>query len=227
MALRPLRTSRRCASAAEAVIERVLATYLRPGVANLAPGTAHWSPSASLIADAVGNSGGNGYGDCRGEEKLREALRVKLERENRVDMTERDVMVTTGANQAYVHALLALCDPGDEVILFRPYYFSHLVALQLLGLRPTFVDCDAHSGLPDASRLRAALQHGGGRVRAVVLVSPSNPSGAVCGAALQARIRAECAMAGAWLLSDEAYEHFTFGEEPHASAAAATLPPAD
>ena len=51
-------------------------------------------------------------------------------------------MVTPGANQAFVHALLSTCDVGDEVLLWRPYYFSHLVALQLLGLVPVFADCD-------------------------------------------------------------------------------------
>ena len=51
-----------------------------------------------------------------------------------VDLTTREMMVTNGANQAYAACLLATCDPGDEVVLFQPYYFSHLVAAQLLGL---------------------------------------------------------------------------------------------
>ena len=130
-------------------------------------------------------------------------------------MARRDVMVTTGANQAFAHALLAVCDPGDEVILFRPYYFSHLVAVQLLGLQPVFLDCDAHSGLPDVGALHIALQRPA--VRACVLVSPSNPTGAVCPTNVVARIRADCHAAGTWLISDEAYEHFLFGSAQFSS----------
>ena len=137
-------------------------------------------------------------------------------------MSRRDVMVTSGANQAFAHALLAVTDPGDAVVLFRPYYFSHLVALQLLGLRPIVLDCDSR-GAPELDELRAALRQGDdeARIKAVVLVSPSNPSGAVCSAPVVAALRSECAAAGAWLISDEAYEHFTFGAAEHVSPAAA------
>ena len=127
MSKRLLRPSRRAASAAEAVVERILGTYLRPGVANLAPGLPHWSPPATLQADAV--AGDHSYGDCHGEAALLDSLRSKLEHESAtlMDQRVREVMVTPGANQAFGHALLAVCDPGDEVVLMRPYYFSHLV----------------------------------------------------------------------------------------------------
>ena len=73
-------------------------------------------------------------------------------------------MVTSGANQAFAHALLAVTDPGDAVVLFRPYYFSHLVALQLLGLRPIVLDCDSR-GAPELDELRAALRQGDNEAR--------------------------------------------------------------
>ena len=220
-----LRPSRRASSAGEAVIERILATYMRPGVINLAPGVAHWAPPATLQAEAL--RGGSDYGDCRGEQALRDALHTKLSVENGHAMASRGVMVTPGANQAFAHTMLALCDPGDEAILFRPYYFSHLVALQLLGVKPVFVDSDVRTGLPDLDGVRAALRRPGARVRAAVLVSPSNPSGAVSPALHVSALRKDCAAAGAWLVSDEAYEHFVYGAAQHTSAAAALDPGED
>ena len=204
--MRRLRPSMRAANASEAIVERIIATHLRPGIANLAPGTAHWSPPERLVEAALHGDGG--YGDIRGEPALLAALREEHGREH--------VMVTPGANQAFVHALLSTCDVGDEVLLWRPYYFSHLVALQLLGLVPVFADCDErgepthdHSqhqchqqcslcsplrvGLPTPDAVRASASRPGGRLRAVVLVSPSNPTGAVCPAELVRELGEACA----------------------------------
>ena len=160
------------------------------------------------------------------------ALREKLERENRIPMADRGLMVTCGANQAFAHAMLALCDAADEVVLFAPYYFSHLVALQMFGLRPRILPCEAASGVPSLGALRGALDDAGGRVRAVVLVSPGNPSGTIVPEALGRAVLRECAARGVWLVTDEAYEHFTFGGDadggaiPHASLAAPPTTPA-
>ena len=157
---------------------------------------------------------------------------VGLERENRIPMADRGLMVTCGANQAFAHAMLALCDAGDEVVLFAPYYFSHLVALQMFGLRPRILPCEAASGVPSLGALRGALDDAGGRVRAVVLVSPGNPSGTIVPEALGRAVLRECAARGVWLVTDEAYEHFTFGGDadggaiPHASLAAPPTTPA-
>lgn len=113
-----LQPSRRAATAGEALIERIIQQHLRPGVVNLAPGTAHWLPPAEVMP--VPTADDSRYGACHGSSSLLTALRTKLEDENGIDMSDREVMVTNGANQAYVSALLALCDPGDEVVLFAP-----------------------------------------------------------------------------------------------------------
>jgi aspartate/methionine/tyrosine aminotransferase len=237
-----LRPSRRASQAAEAVVERILGKYLRPGVINLAPGSVRWAPPSELLsrepAGAVRED--HRYGACHGDPELLASLRAKLQRENGFDMSGREVrlarylgdartlccerascerangcptrtcglqvMVTPGANQAYAAALLAVCDPGDEVVLFAPYYFSHLVAIQLLGLTPVVLP-GGEGARPDPLALRAALSRPGSRVRAVTLVNPGNPSGALCEPARTAALLRECAAGGAWLLSDEAYEH--------------------
>ena len=80
--------------------------------------------------------------------------------------------MTNGANQAYAACLLATCDPGDEVVLFQPYYFSHLVAAQLLGLSVLTLPCSP-DGQPDPEALRAALRRPGAPISP--LISPISP----------------------------------------------------
>ena len=228
----PPAISTRATSAAEAVVERVLEQYLKPGVTNLAPGQSHWSPPPHAVPPIADVRAASRYGACHGDAALLVALREKLERENRIPMADRGLMVTCGANQAFAHAMLALCDAADEVVLFAPYYFSHLVALQMFGLRPRILPCEAASGVPSLGALRGALDDAGGRVRAVVLVSPGNPSGTIVPEALGRAVLRECAARGVWLVTDEAYEHFTFGGDadggaiPHASLAAPPTTPA-
>ena len=207
----PPEISTRATSAAEAIVERVLEQYLKPGVTNLAPGQSHWSPPPHAVPPIADVRAASRYGACHGDAALLVALREKLERENRIPMADRGLMVTCGANQAFAHAMLALCDAADEVVLFAPYYFSHLVALQMFGLRPRILPCEATSGVPSLGALRGALDDAGGRVRAVVLVSPGNPSGTIVPEALGRAVLRECAARGVWLVTDEAYEHFTFG----------------
>ena len=155
----PPRASRRAVHAAEAVVERIIGEYLKPGVINLAPGSVHWGPPAHLLHEcaASANEDDHRYGSCHGDASLLAALHRKLESENCIAMENRELMITPGANQAYAAALLATCDPEDEVVLFAPYYFSHLVAIQLLGLKAVVVPCAAGSGLPDVDALRAAI----------------------------------------------------------------------
>ena len=147
-AWRAPRVSRRASTASEAVVERVLAEHMRPGVTNLAPGTASWRPPIELMPPPAAEDNFS-YGACHGEPALLDALRAKREAEDGVDLTAREMMVTNGANQAYAACLLATCDPGDEVVLFQPYYFSHLVAAQLLGLSVLVLPCGA-DGQPDS-----------------------------------------------------------------------------
>ncbi|KAL3897362.1 MAG: hypothetical protein SGPRY_013070 [Prymnesium sp.] len=212
-----LEASRRALCAPEAVIDRILSCYPSPSLLNLAPGVAHWTVPPSVRAAAI-EGGRRGYGACQGDDDLLAALHAKLESFNRIDMAGREVMVTSGANQAFVQALLCLCDWGDEAVLFSPYYVSHLAALQICGLHPIVIPVGP-DGLPDVDVLKAELTRRQGRVKAVVLCSPSNPSGAVCPEPLGRAIQLACAHHRAWLLTDEAYEDFTFDGHSHASLA--------
>lgn len=216
VARRLLHCSRR-ASTPPPIVERVIEQYLRPGVTNLAVGLPHWAPPLSLLPAPTADDGR--YGACHGDPALIDALHDKLGTDNGIDMAGRRVLVTCGANQAFVQAMLALCDEGDEVVLFTPYYFSHIEALRLCGLRPVLISTDA-AGLPDLAAVRDAFTRAGSRIKAVVLTSPSNPSGAVCPEAVGRALQRECAGNGAWLVTDEAYEHCLHDGATHRSLAA-------
>jgi aspartate/methionine/tyrosine aminotransferase len=108
----------------------------------------------------------------------------KLATENGIDVGRGSaVMVTAGANMAFMHAVLAVTCPGDEVIVPVPFYFNHEMAIEMVGCRVVRVKTDDRYQL-DLDAIRSALTD---RTRVVVTVSPNNPSGAVlAGASLRA-----------------------------------------
>jgi aspartate/methionine/tyrosine aminotransferase len=106
-----------------------------PGALSLAQGIVHWPPPPAAVAAAAAeltspNSAVHGYGPAEGLPELREKLRAKLRADNGLDH-DYDVMVTAGANQGFVNLVLALVDEGDKAALFAPYYFNHVMALQV------------------------------------------------------------------------------------------------
>ncbi|KAG8467753.1 hypothetical protein KFE25_006805 [Diacronema lutheri] len=215
-------------AAEPAAIEEVYRKHMRPGMHNLAPGLPYWGPPASAGAAlaaaastaAFGERELHRYADVRGHAPLLAAIERKLRVDNAIDPDGRRVLVTTGANQAYVQALLATCAPGDAVLVFAPYYFTHVVSMQLLGIRPHVVACDPSTLLPDPAAIGAAARAEGGRLRALVLTSPGNPSGAVIPERLLRALVLEAIAHGLWVISDEAYEHFVFDGAAHFSPAA-------
>jgi aspartate/methionine/tyrosine aminotransferase len=110
--------------------------------------------------------------------------------------------------QGFVSLVLALSDPGDEVVLLAPYYFSHYNALTVCGVTPVVVRCDEATLLPTGiDDVRRAFS---ARTKAVVLVSPGNPSGVVAPSPFVDSLVALCRASDVWLLSDEAYWEITY-----------------
>lgn len=218
--------SLRAERAAPAVIEEVCERYLKPGVTNLAAGFSYWGPPDACIAEAQKLVSENPmelhrYGACLGLPELCSMLKTKLAKENGI--RGREVMVTAGANMAFVHAAIALCNPGDGAILFTPYYFSHRVALELHGIVPVLVDCDIDM-VPCANNLQAALARArekGIKIRMVTIVTPGNPSGTVIEQQRLHDLTKVCAENRVWLVCDETYEYFTFDGAVHTSPTAA------
>jgi aspartate/methionine/tyrosine aminotransferase len=182
-----------------------------PGTISLGQGVVSFGPppeATASLASFPGDAEDHRYGAVEGTDALLDALRAKLAADNaiRPDQASR-VVVTAGGNMAFMNAILAVTDPGDEVILQAPYYFNHDMAIAMAGCRTIPVATDAgHQLRPDA--IRRAITP---RTRAVVTISPNNPTGAVYPEASLREVNALCAERGVYHITDEAYEYFTYG----------------
>jgi aspartate/methionine/tyrosine aminotransferase len=123
-------------------------------------------------------------------------------------------MVTAGANMAFMHAVLAITAPGDEIILPVPFYFNHEMAIEMAGCRVVRVPTDDRYQL----RLDAIRNAISDRTRAIVTISPNNPTGAVLDASSLSAVNQLCNEGGFYHLSDETYEYFTYGDARHFSS---------
>jgi len=190
-----------------------------PGTISLGQGVVSYAPPAEAVAAVAtfaASPDNHQYKLVDGIPVLREALTRKLAMENGITFSaENTLVVTAGGNMAFMNALLAIADPGDEIVLLTPYYFNHEMAVTMLNCRPVLVATDAQFQ-PDVARIHAALTS---RTRAVVTVSPNNPTGAVYSEAALRAINQLCREAGIFHIHDEAYEYFVWSDVPHFSPA--------
>lgn len=188
-----------------------------PGTISLGQGVVHYGPPAAALAaipEFLATVPHHQYIPDAGLPELRSAFEGKLRSENGIEAPfERRIYVTAGANQAFLNAVLAICDPGDEVILLSPYYFNHEMAVALASAVPVPVPVDERLQ-PDLPAIAAAITQ---RTRAIVTVSPNNPTGAVYPRETLAAIHRLCASLGIYHVSDEAYEYFTYDGSRHFS----------
>jgi N-succinyldiaminopimelate aminotransferase len=136
---------------------------------------------------------------------------------------DREVLITVGATEAISAALLALVEPGDEVVVIEPYYDSYAAAVALAGGQRRVVglvdDTEAGRFSLDVAGLRATV---GPRTRAILINSPHNPTGTVFTQSELAEIAAVCVEHDLIAITDEVYEHLIFDGRPHVPLA--TLP---
>ena len=141
-------------------------------------------------------------------------IRRKLLEENGIALTETQrIVVTAGGNMAFMNALLAIADPGDQIILQLPYYFNHEMAISMVNCEAVCVPTDAHYQL-QLDAIRNAITD---RTRAIVTISPNNPAGVVYAESDLRAVNALCREAGLYHISDEAYEYFTYDGARHFS----------
>ncbi len=167
------------------------------------------------LGRAAADRASAGYGAIDGDMPLREALADELARFYGASFSAADVAITAGCNLAFTMTMTVLAGSGDEVLLPTPWYFNHRMALELLGIQALPFETRAEDGfIPDPEQLAAALTP---RTRAVALVSPNNPTGAIYPAAVIARIAEICRARGIWLVLDETYRDFlpADGMPPH------------
>jgi len=156
------------------------------------------------------------YMPVHGIHALLDAIRSKLQADNGICVgPERRIVVTAGANMGFVNAVLAIADPGDEVILLKPYYFNYDMAVRIAGCVPKVVPTRPNYQL-DLAAIRRGV---GPRTRAVVTISPNNPTGAVYPEADLRAVNALCRDRGIYHIHDEAYEYFTYDNARHFSPA--------
>jgi aspartate aminotransferase len=151
------------------------------------------------------------YTASEGTRDLRAAIVAKHARENGLSYTPDQVIVSTGGKQVLYNAFLAMLNPGDEVIVPAPYWVSYPAQVQLAGGVTVSVPATAAEGfVPDPERIAAAITP---RTRAIVLNSPSNPTGAVWSEAVLRAIADLAERHDLWLISDELYEHLVYDGE--------------
>jgi aspartate/methionine/tyrosine aminotransferase len=205
--------------AVQAPIVPIVGEIIRqvPGTISLGQGVVHYPPPRAAIdaaREALERPAINEYQDGNGLRTLVDRLARKLRTENGVDVDGGcRVMVTAGANMAFMHAVIAITEPGDEIILPAPFYFNHQMAIQIAGCRAVAVSTD------DRYQLRLDAIEGAlsPRTRAIVTISPNNPSGAVFSEPSLREVNALCRDRGVYHIADEAYEYFTYGDARHVS----------
>jgi aspartate/methionine/tyrosine aminotransferase len=217
--MNPILSSRSRMDVIQAPIVQVVGDLIRevPGTISLGQGVVHFGPPAAAIAvarAAMSNPGTHEYQDGFGNRALVVAIEEKLGRDNGIDVARGSrVMVTAGGNMAFVHAVLAITAPGDDIILPVPFYFNHEMAIQMAGCTPVRVPTDDHYQL-DVDAIRRAITP---RTRAIVTVSPNNPTGAVYPEGALRDVNRLCGDRGLIHISDEVYEYFTYGSTRHVS----------
>jgi len=210
---RPL-LNRRLAGLGTTIFAEMSELAVATGSVNLGqgfPDTDGPAEIARAAADAILAGRGNQYPPGAGVPELRHAIADHQRRfyDLAVD-PDSEVLVTAGATEAIAAALLALVEPGDEVIAFEPYYDSYAACIAMAGGVRAPVTLRAPDFRPDLDELRAAIT---GRTRLILLNSPHNPTGSVF---TRAELTAIAELASAHdllVISDEVYEHMVFSGE--------------
>ena len=149
------------------------------------------------------------YSPVPGYADLRKAITEKLKRENALDYSASEILVSNGAKQSVCNAIMALVNPGDEVIIPAPYWVSYPQMVLLAGGTPVFVNAGFEQDFKmTAQQLEAAITP---KTRMLILCSPSNPTGSVYGKEeLKALADVILSHDGLFVLADEIYEHINY-----------------
>jgi aminotransferase len=216
------RTSLRTARFSESLIREMSRVAARHGAINLAQGFPDWDPPADLVAAgrAAMDAGRHQYAVTWGSPELREALAEKVGRyTGRPVDPATELVVTCGATEAMMVAMMTVCDPGDRVGLFSPFYENYAADALLAGAEPVHVPLHPPDYRFDPAELRRVFAGG---LKAFVLCNPSNPCGRVFTREELGQLAALAEEFDVWVLTDEVYEHIVF--PPHRHTYFSTLP---
>jgi N-succinyldiaminopimelate aminotransferase len=182
----------------------------RTGAINLGQGFPDSDGPGEAIEAAVTalRSGANQYAPLPGVPALREA--VLAHQRAHYGLEPEDVLITFGATEAIASALLGLCNPGDEVVVFEPYYDSYGACIAFAGADKRVVTLRPPDFALDSDALRAAVAQSGGRARVLLWNSPHNPTGRVFTLAELQAVAEACIEHDLVCVTDEVYEHLVF-----------------
>ncbi len=190
-----------------------------PGTINLGQGIVDYAPpdAVKTAVNAFFDEPLNHrYKLVDGIPALKAVIEQKLQNENGITPSrQRECFVTAGSNMGFLQAMLAITDPGDEVIILSPYYFNHEMAIRIADATPVIVATDEHHH-PVFEAIAAAITD---KTRAVVTISPNNPTGAVYSREMLTAINELCRDRGIYHINDEAYEYFVYDGAEHFSPA--------
>ena len=213
------RVSMKSLAFTESVIREMTRLANRHGAVNLAQGFPDFEAPLAVkeAARAAIASDVNQYAVTWGASSLRRAIAEKAAWANGLNLDpDRHITVCCGATEAMLSTLLALVDPGDEVIVFEPFYENYGPDAILCGAIPRFVTLHEPDWSIDESELRGAF---GPRTRAIILNTPNNPTGKVFSEEELALIARLCQEHGAVAITDEIYEHILYDGAAHRSLA--------
>lgn len=188
-----------------------------PGTISLGQGVVHYSPppeALEMLPKFLAEPVNHLYKAVEGIPLLLTALAAKLSGFNGIEINgENCIVVTAGSNMGFMNAILAITSPGDEIILNTPYYFNHEMAIRMAGCHPVLVGTDENYQLRPEALAQAITP----KTRAIVTISPNNPTGVVYSATALHQVNQICGTRGIYHISDEAYEYFTYNEAKHTS----------
>ena len=203
----------------ESVIREMTRISSARGGINLAQGFPDFDPPQIIRQAAIDaiQQGWNQYAVTFGEADLREAIAHKALRYNRIECDPHtEVTVTCGATEAMIATLKALVNPGDEIIVFEPFYENYGPDAILSGAGPRYVTLRAPDWSYDSKELAAAFNK---NTKAIIINTPNNPTGKVFSRKELEEIGRLCIQWDAMAITDEIYEHILYDQETHISMA--------
>ncbi len=214
-----MRTSRRIEGLAQSPIRAMTRACLKKGGINLGQGVCQM-PAPDAVKDGAIEAiraGRSLYAKYEGIDELRPLIAKKMASFNELPCDpDKEIAVTVGSSGAFAAAALALTDPGDEAILFEPYYGYHVNTLKVAGVEPKLVTMRPPDWRLDLAAVAAAA---GPRTRLVVVNTPANPSGKVFTRAELEGIAKICREKDLVAVTDEIYEHILYDGREHLSLA--------
>lgn len=215
--------STRTANFTDSVIRRMTRISGQYGAINLSQGFPDFEPPKEITdrLEQVAKEGPHQYALTWGAQNFREALAKKQEHFSGMEINpDREIVVTCGSTEAMMAAMMSVCNPGDKVVIFSPFYENYGADAILSGATPIYVPLNPPNFDFDPDRLEAAMKQPG--VKALILCNPSNPCGKVFTKEELLLIGDLAKKYDIYVITDEVYEHILY--KPHEHTYMMTLP---